>query len=362
MSTANGDTPTNYDFNTEDALSDDGAQDAFLASFKIEPDDEEDAPKKKKPSLEADTKDDATADAEGAEEESTEETPEDETDSDEDKATDQDTEEDKSAKKSYVDSEDTYVKVKVGDEEKEVSVKDLKRLYGQEASLTRKSQEVADQRKAADTQIATNVAALNVLHEKAKAKAAPYAALDWLAISKNPDISAAEASALRDEAQAALAEVSFFEKDLGTLMTTIADKQKADTVVAAKDCISRLSTPSTDDKPNPLHIEGWNDKLYDELRGFAQELGAPASAINSMVDPVSFKILHMAMQFKRSSSKVLTVKTNKSPKKIVKTSSSTPSHSTASVTDRKKAVATLKRSGSEEDAQNAFLASFVDRD
>lgn len=366
MSTiTSSDVAANYDFDTTAALSEDDGADAFLKSFNIEPDaeDEDAPPKKKKPSLEEPTKEDDAAEDEGAEDENSDESPEDEADSDEDEATEEDTKEDKSAKKTYVDSDETYVKVKVGDEEKEVSVKDLKRLYGQEASLTQKSQEVAAQRKAADEGIAKNVAALNVLHEKAKAKAAPYAALDWLAISKNPNITAEEASALRDEAKAAMDDVSFFEKDLGALMTSIADKQKANTVAQAKVCISALSTPGTAEKPNPLHIEGWNDKVYDDLRSFARELGAEPNAVNSMVDPVAFKILHMAMQFKKGSSKVLTIKTKKSPTKIVKTSnSSSASKAPASTTDRTKAIANLKRSGSEEHAVEAFLAGMSDKE
>jgi hypothetical protein len=364
--TSSSDVATNYDFNTTAALSEDEGTDAFLKSFGIEDTDGEDADlKKKKPSEEsaADTTKEDDAESEGAEEEKSDESLDDEADSDETEATDKDAEEDKSKKKSFVDSEDTYVKVKVGNEEREVTVKDLKRLYGQEASLTRKSQEVADQRRIADEGVAKNVAALNVMFEKAKAKAAPYAAIDWLAVSKNPNISAEEASALRDEAKAAMDDVSFFEKDLGSLMTAVADKQKAETVAQAKVCISTLSTPSTADKPNPLHIEGWSDKVYDDLRSFARELGAEPNAVNAMVDPVAFKILHMAMQFKRGSSKVLTVKTNKSPKKIVKTtSSSSASKAPASTTDRNKAVANLKRSGSEDDAVNAFLAGMADKD
>jgi hypothetical protein len=361
MSTTPTGVAANYDFDTSAALSDDGAADAFLTSFGIEPEEgEEDAaPKKKKPlSEEGDTTttEDEAADDEAEGEESTEETPE-----DEDAEGDEEATEDKPKKKSYVDSDETYVKVKVGDEEKEVSVKDLKRLYGQEASLTRKSQEVSEQRRIADEGIAKNVAALNVLHEKAKAKAAPYAALDWLALTKDERISAADLTALRDEAKAAMDDVSFFEKDLGTLMAAIGEKQKVETKAKATECIASLSTPGTADKPNPLHIEGWSDKVYDELRGFARELGANANDVNSMVDPVAFKILHMAMQFKKSSSKVLTVKTKKSPTKIVKSSSSIGSKPAVTV-DRSKAITALKRSGSEEDAVNAFLAGMSDKE
>jgi hypothetical protein len=359
-----GDVASEFDIDTTSGLSEDGAADAFLKSFAIEDGEDTDAPPKKKKLSEEETttKEDAPEDQTN-DDEADEETPADEDDEGEAEETDKDADKD-TKKKSYVDNDDeTYVKVKVGDEEKEVSVKALKRLYGQEASLTQKSQEVAAQRKAADEGVAKNVAALNVMLEKAKAKAAPYKDIDWLAVSKNPDISAAEASALRDVAKAAMDDEAFFERDLNSLMTTIADKQKADTVTQAKACIASLSTPSTDEKPNPLHIEGWNDKVYDDLRSFARELGASADSVNAMVDPVAFKILHMALQFKRGSSKVLTVKTNKSPKKIVKTSSSTPaSKSSASATDRNKAITNLKRSGSEEDAVNAFLAGMSDKD
>ena len=142
-------------------------------------------------------------------------------------------------------------------------------------------------------------------------------------------------------------------------MTSITDKQKSDTVAQAKVCISALSTEGTADKPNPLYIKDWGDKVYDDLRSFAVEMGADSNAINSLTDPVAFKLMHMAMQFKRGSSKVLTVKTKKSPTKIVKTSSSIPASSNAPVAARNKAITKLQRSGSDEDGVNAFLASMT---
>lgn len=350
----------NETYDTGAALSDDDAEAAFLTSFKVEPDaEDEDAPRKKKPSeeVETTTTEDDAANTETEGDEGSEETPETEGDEGEEEAP-----EEKPADKKYVDSDDIFVKVKDGDTVHDVPVKDLKRLFGQEASLTRKSQEVAEQRRVADEGIAKNVAALNVMLEKAKAKADPYTKIDWLAVSKNPNISAEEASALRDEAQKAIADVTFFEKDLGNLMTAISDKQKADTAAQAKVCVTTLSTPGTEDKPNLLHIEGWNDKVYADIRSFARELGADANAINSMVDPVAIKVLHMAMQFKRGSSKVLTVKTNKSPKKIVKTSSSAPAAKNNAAPSRAKALTALQKTGSDDDAMNAFLAGMVVRD
>jgi hypothetical protein len=341
------------------ALDEDGADDAFMASLGFTPDGK-DAPKKTEPSKEAETNEDETdTEVETNEDEGSEETPE--TDDDEGE-TEVATEGEEKAEdtKTYVDSDKTFVKIKQGGTEHEVKVSDLTRLFGQEAALTQKSQEVAAQRQLADTQIATNVAALNVLVEKAKEKAAPYLALDWLAISKNPNISAEEASALRDEAQRAIGDVNFLTTDLGNLMNSITEKQKADTAAQAKVCITALSTPGTAEKPNALHIEGWNDKVYDELRSFARALGADDKSVNAMVDPIAFKVLHMAMQFKRGASKVLTVKTNKSGKKIVKSSSSsTANRASPPVAAKNKALANLRRTGSEQSAEDAFLAGFL---
>jgi len=340
------------------ALSDEGAEDAFLATLGFTPEGEDAS--KKKPSEKADTNTE-TPDAEDEtdEDEVSEETPETEADEVETEAAAEEAVEDGDTK-TYVDSAKTFVKIPQGGTVHEVKVSDLTRLFGQEAALTQKSQEVATLRTTADAQIAQNVAALNVLHEKAKEKAAPYVALDWLALAKNPNITQEDLSALRTEAKAAIEDVQFFEGGLNQLMTSISDKQKVDTVAQAKVCITALSTPGTADKPNILHIEGWNDKVYDDLRSFARSLGADDKSLNAMVDPISFKILHMAMQFKRGASKVLTTKTNKSPKKIIKTSSAAPAgRAAAPVAAKNKAMAALKRTGSEADAEAAFLAGFL---
>ena len=64
----------------------------------------------------------------------------------------------------YETAADDYVtQIKVGEEIHEVSVADLKRLYGQEKSLTQKSQQVSEQRKSLDAELERTQAAYNVL-------------------------------------------------------------------------------------------------------------------------------------------------------------------------------------------------------
>jgi hypothetical protein len=69
--------------------------------------------------------------------------------SDEDDGEPGDDENDEGAEKKFAD-DDVYVKVTEGDAVHEVPLKNLTRLYGQEAALTRKSQEVAELRKTAE--------------------------------------------------------------------------------------------------------------------------------------------------------------------------------------------------------------------
>jgi hypothetical protein len=78
-------------------------------------------------------------------------------------------EDEEGAEKAFAD-DGAYVKLKVDGEEKEVPVKDLTRLYGQEAALTRKSQEVAEQRKQAEAESQKHVSALQVLLTRAQEK------------------------------------------------------------------------------------------------------------------------------------------------------------------------------------------------
>jgi hypothetical protein len=59
-----------------------------------------------------------------------------------------DSEEEEQEQRVYVDDDEAYAKVKVGDDEYEVPLRDLKRLYGQETSITKKGQELATQRTA----------------------------------------------------------------------------------------------------------------------------------------------------------------------------------------------------------------------
>lgn len=334
----------------EDTASEFDAPSAFLAGLEGRTD--EDA-SKKKPSAEKEDEDEGVAQDENESNDDSDESPEGDEGDDESGDTE-------GKDKSYVESDDTYVKLVVDGKEAEVSVKDLKRLYGQEASLTRKSQEVAETRKAAETEAAKHSTALTVLLERAKEKADQYRNIDWMAVSKDPEISAEAASALRAEAQRALEDESFLSQNLNGFMTELNSQQQASRVESAKACVKALTTPGTDAAPNPTYIEGWNEKVYDEVRAFGVKTGLPTDTVNTLTDPAALKLMHMALLYSKGASKVQTTKVNKTPTKITKTSSSAAAtRNTPGTADRKAALAAQRKSGgnSVEANVNAFMVS-----
>jgi hypothetical protein len=323
----------------------DDAADALLARFM--PEGDPDA--KKKPSEESETK---------VKPESKKPEPEDETETDEEtpadeEETDEEGEPAEKAKKFVEDGDDVFTKVKEGDEEHEVPLKDLKRLWGQEKALTRKSQEVAKQRETADAETVKSTAVLAALLQRAEKAAEPYSKIDFLVASKS--LTAEELTALRTEANARFEDVKFLKEELGGFVKGINDKQQAAFTEQAKACVASLK-----DAESPHHIPEWGDKVYGELRDFAVDQGLDVKVFNQLVDPAAMKLLNMAMQFKRGQSKVLTTKVNKQPKKIIKTSSTpVPSKGTKAAAD--KAMRKLQTDQSTEAAADVFLKRWEDK-
>jgi len=326
---------------------------AFLEKPTPETEDDASDPKRKKPSEKGNEEDDNSSNEEQDDDEANDEDASDESPDDDDEGDEgEDENDDKAKDKKYAESDDIYVKVKVGDEEHEVPVKDLKRLFGQEAALTRKSQEVADERKAVEADRAKNIAGLDIMLKRASERANPYRQINWAALMKDPAVTADDVSALQAEAQRAFDDEQFLKTELDGFMTQVQEAQKAERGKSAQACIKALTT-----EDSPTFIKGWNETLYNDIRAFGVEMGLDKEMVNGLTDPAAFKMMHMAMQFKRGATKVQTTKVNKTPKKIVKTSASPSANKPpAKSVERKIANDRLKKTGSMDDAENAFLA------
>lgn len=332
--------------------------DNILNAFMTDPEEGDDASKKKKPSEKVEDETEETNQPDADDEDASEETPEEETDEDAEKeGTEDETDEDKAKAKKYADdADDTYVKIKEGDTEHEVKVSDLKRLWGQEAALTRKSQEAAELRKTVEADQAKNIAAYDVMLKRSTERANQYRELPWTQLMKDPNVPADQLAALQAEAQKALEDEAFLKNEIDGFMQKVSTDQLKSRQTAARDCLKAIN-----DTASPHHIKGWNEALYNDIRSFATEQGLHTEMVNNLTDPGAFKVLHMAMQFARGAQKVVTTKVNKTPTKIVKNSASAPAARASSKTVAvKQATSKAIKSGSQDDAINAFEAMFGD--
>lgn len=325
----------NTNLNIEDAT------EALLSKWSVEDPDAKKQPSEEvQPDDEDNTEEDSST--EDTSDEDAEELSKDDAEEDEQESEEEETESEPRTKRSLDD--DAVVKIKVDGEEIEANVKDLKRLYGQEAALTKKSQAVSTKLKEVEETGAKYVAALGSLMDRAKQRAEPYAQIDWLVASRN--LSDEELVALRAEAQKAYDDVNFFQQELDGFMQQAHAYRQHTLVEQAKETVQILKRD----------IPGWNEKVYDDIRTFAIESGMDRNVVNNLVDPVAIKMLHSAMLYNKGKQAV-TTKTNKSPKKLVK--STTSAEVTKKVISGKgadDANARLRKTGSIDDATEAFLA------
>lgn len=274
--------------------------------------------------------------------------------SDEDDQTEEDTEDSEDPEETpvkpkadpkYVDDDEAVVRIKVGDEELQASVKDLKRLYGQEAALTKKSQEVAQKRKEVEDQGAKHLVGIQKLYERAVERYKPYADIDMLVASKS--LSNEEFAALRNEAGRAYEDVQFLQAELDGFVQNLEAQRQHMIREQAKVAIQTLQDPEQG-------IPNWSQETYDSIRDYAVRNGMPRDVVNNIVDPVIIKTLWKAMSYDTGKS-VATVKKAKAPKKVLKSKASSETQRFAK-TDGQKAMNKLRSTGSRDDAANAFLS------
>lgn len=245
--------------------------------------------------------------------------------------------------------DDSIVKVTVDGKEHDVPVEKLKRLYGQEASLTRKSQEVATKRKEVEETGAAYVAALSSLLERARHKAQPFAQVDFAIAAKELDTESY--TALKNEAQRTFEDVRFLEQELGAFMQAVERQKAQELQVQARETVKYLEK----------EIPNWSDELYNNMRAFAINQGLDEYTVNTLVDPTAWKMINMAYQYHKGQNAVTKPKTKK-PKKIVKSSASTVSGQVFTKSKSQEAQARARKTGSVDDVTEALLARWANEE
>jgi len=258
-----------------------------------------------------------------------EQDPDDEDDSQDDE---QDEDADEDDDEPQLATDDSFVELKVNGESKKVSVSDLKRLYGQEASLTKKSQDLAAQRKATDENLARTNASYQKLMERAEARYKPYSDIDMLVASRQmePDTFAQ----LRLDARTAEDDLKFLKEESGQMMSELQAQSREATQVAAAACIKVLEEKLPD----------WGTDLYQEIRQYAVKSGLPQEAVDTYTDPGVIILLNKARLYdqskqsaesKKASARLLKGKNGKT--KILSSKKSAPSKDQDKASRRNKA-------------------------
>jgi len=202
-------------------------------------------------------------------------------------------------------SDDTLLEIVVDGDTKQASIKDLKRLYGQEASLTRKSQEVAAQRKQAEDNIGKTDAILQKLIQQAEERYKPYSEVDMLLASKSMEND--DFAALRKEAQDAADNLKFVKEEADAFYKDIQTQQQQQLQDAAREAVKVLQE----------QIPDWNNQLYDDIRAYAVGQGLQQAEVDNYVDPVVISILNKARLYDQAK-QVTTTKKKRVAKKVLK--------------------------------------------
>lgn len=274
---------------------------------------------------------------------------EDEEESEEDPS---DTDEEESAKK--VASDDDEVEIKVGDDTLKASVKDLKRLYGQEAALTRKAQELSAVRKGVETQGLKATATLQKLYQSALDKAKQFDGIDLF--KANRELPPEVFEILQKDMKDAKDQVAFFEQEIDGFFKEVQAAQMETVKEQAKAAVQVLQEK----------IPQWSGELYDEIRNYAVDKGMPVELVNSIVEPSAIILIHEAMLYNKAKLRAQKAKSavkkavkKAVPKKVLKSSGNPVNVATK----KGEAIKKMRQSGGDIDsAAAAFLARWEEED
>lgn len=307
------------------------------------PDTEVEPPEPKEPEEEPEDKE--TDEPEDDSEDSADPEDTDDNNEDGDDAEDEDNEDEEAS-----DSDDTEVKtldddavveIKVDDKNLQVSVKELKRLYGQEAALTKKSQQVAAKRKEVEAEATKVSATMERMYQKAASKWEPYSKVDMLVAAKT--LEADEFTALRAAANEAYEEFKFITEEVDAHIKETQAKQQENLKTAAAEAVKVLKEK----------IPGWNQEVYGKLINYGVSQGLDEQMLNTLVDPAAIQLIHKARLYDEGQ-KVVTKKKVKTAKKVMKPASN-PTEKFAS-DNQVKATQKFQQTRSVDDAADLFLS------
>jgi len=242
------------------------------------------------------------------------------------------------------------VDISVNGESKLVSVKDLKRLYGQEASLTKKSQDLATQRKQSEEQLAQTQMSYQKLLERAEARYKPYADIDMLVASREMD--AETFSQLRQDAKQAEDDLKFLQEESGQLVSQAQQQHQQATREAAADCVKVLQDQLPD----------WGNELYADIRDYAVKSGLPKDQVDQYTDPQVIMLINKARLYDQSKESANSkkakakLKKSKSGKKVLSSKKAPPSKKSIQKAKQQKQMDSLSSAKDLDDIADVLMS------
>lgn len=203
-------------------------------------------------------------------------------------------------------TDESLVEISVDGETKQASLKDLKRLYGQEASLTKKSQETSARRKEADDALERTSLHYNKMLDRAEKQWEPYSKVDMLIAAKQ--MSDEDFAQLRNEARVAEDNLKFLKEESNSFYDSFKQDQVKQQQMQAQECIKVLSADVPD----------WSNELYNSIRTYAVSQGFQQDQVDQYVDPSVIKILNKARLYDQSKKTAATKKVAKPPVKVLR--------------------------------------------
>jgi len=243
--------------------------------------------------------------------------------------------------------EKAVVQIKIGDETKTVKVNDLKRLYGQEQALTKKSMEASAKIKRSETAYAVTDRIFTELVNAAKRDFEPYAKLDRVQLAQS--LSPADFAKVDRAAKAAAGKLQWYQESSERFAKEHAEEMRAQQEAAAATAAEYIRSKVPD----------WDKAKWTSLRDFALDSGFEAEEFDNLVHGPGLFLLYQAQQFATAQKKAKDVPLSKKVAKAPKDGAK-PQRGDRKTDTAKETLQRLRSTGEMDDAVAAFQSRTVE--
>lgn len=248
------------------------------------------------------------------------------------------------------DPDDAELVIKVGEEDRKVSVKSLKALYAQEAEITTRHTAATEAVTRAEAEGEKAVAILGSLIAKADKAWEPYANINLSQAAQRLDEAAY--NQLVKDMQAVHNDRVFLRQEADAYLGQVRDNRSKAVTAALSECDRVLSVdPET---------KGWDATQRTTVTDYAVAQGLPKAIASTLSDPAALKLIRKAMLYdKAKAASAAKMKPAVTAAKTVLRPGAADGEESQDAA--KASLRRLRDSGTTDDAAAAFAARFARR-